>query len=552
MSEYSSLVRRRERGSLMAVLLILAMITIVAFSLVALAFQHWGFSKQAHHQQVARNLAESLAARAVAKMTVQRSFGTTEGDSLHITDPSNLGAEAFLAFTPAQAAAWQVPCSLNNQRDHSADTLGGARVPARAARLYARGVSGNASHVVEVMMYVPPYPYAVVASGPLTTRGSFVVSGVRSTEDYPGSPDAIPPDKRVMVAAASNSDSPDAVSLGPGTLINGDVQAVGNIHIEPGGVVRGAVKQNWDPAPLPDLSVTEYMKTCGAPSQRPFCQQVSSAMVTDLTVEWLVRREGDLEVQEDVRMEGGVLCVGGDLYVHGAVKGKGAIIVGGKTIIEGGADLSADGVVALLSRGDVTLVGKDQAASCLQGIVYTEGNLTARRMTILGSLMTKAPAGSGAVDLEDVNVVSAPVTVGTRGGLVGNPQTDDDELLWVAYAYPNPRGRGLRYRLNLKAVTNGFGGPFVINDVTSADNLTRREAEAMIIRVDAYVTPSMPAAMGGTMTSRDPLKGCISIMHKYFDDLENPPKEGSTFLNLDINRLLHPALEPRILLWRSL
>lgn len=546
----NTLVRRRERGSLVAILLILATIMVVAFSLVAMAFQHWGFGKQAHHQQVARNLAESLAAQAVARMTAQRAFGTTGDDSLRIRDADSPDAEAFLTFTPEKADMWHVPCSLNNQQDHSADTPGGARVPARTARLYARGVSGSASHLVEVMMYVPPYPYAVVSSGPLTTRGAFVVTGVRNVRDYTGSADDVPPTKRVMVTAASNSDAPAAVSLGPDTLINGDVQAVGSVRIAPGGVVRGAVKQNWDPAPLPDLSVAQYMAACSTPAQVRFAQQVTSATVTDLTVEWLVRRQGDLEVQEDVTMDGGVLYVEGDLHVRGGVKGKGAIIVGGKTTIDHGVELNADGVVALLSRGDVTLAGEDRAASFLQGIVYTEGNLSAHRMTILGSLMTKAPAGRGAVDLEDVTVVSAPVSLGTRGGLVGDPNTDDDEVVWIAYAYQNPSGPGLRYRLSLKTYSNEFSPP--IKDLAKADNLTRQEAEDMIVRVDSETTPGLKGANGGSMLSRDGSHGCLSKMRQYFDALENPTNEGDAFLNLDINRLLRPALEPRILLWRPL
>jgi cytoskeletal protein CcmA (bactofilin family) len=541
---------RGQGGSIPTTMIVLSVIMVLAFSMAVLAFHHWGFGQHAHSRQAVRNLAEALAAKVVARLAAERDYGAKAEpkDSLQLSDPDHPGAQAFLTFSPARAAALKVPCSLNNQEDNSTVGPAGDRVPARASQVFIKAVAPDVSYLMEVMMHVPPYPYAVVASGPLTTSGPFEVSGVRGAE---ASLDSLPASKRGMATVASNNASASAVNFAQGAMINGDVQTVGRVTMAPGCVVRGAVKQNWEPAPLPKMNVQQYMDACSTQTQLRFTQQVPSSNVSDLNVEWVVRRSGDLVVQGDLTLQGGVLYVQGNLHVHGSVAGKGAIIVGGTTRIDRGASLTADNVVALMSKGDVNLSGDGRASSYLQGVVYSEGNLTARRLTMLGCLITNAPPGSGSIHLDDVRVIGAPISVGSRGGLVCDPRTDDDEVVFSAFAYPNPRnprGNDMRYRITIKVYTDEGGA--MLQDVAVADNLTRQQAEDLVLQCDAAQAP-LKGSNGGTIVSREGKNGSLTRMRRYLDELEDPPPEGGEFLDFGINRLLQQAVQPRVLLWRS-
>jgi hypothetical protein len=183
--------------------------------------------------------------------------------------------------------------------------------------------------------------------------------------------------------------------------------------------------------------------------------------------------------------------------------------------------------------------------------VYSEGNVVASRLTVLGCLMTRAPAGQGAVRLEDVRVVAAPIAVGSRGGLICDPHTDDDEVIFTAYAYPNPAGsRELRYRINANWIISNAGS-HVMGTVGSADNLTRKQAEDLILQMDAATTPGLKGSNGGSITSREGKSQSLTNMRRYFAELEDPPPHGGVFLDFDINRLLRLAMQPRVLLWRA-
>jgi len=545
--------RSSRRGSVITTLFIIALVMMVAFSMTVMAFQHWTFGQGRHNRQVARNLAESAAALAVARLTESPAYGVDRlfTDTVSLTDPEDPNSFAAVTFSPTRALEFKMRSSFNNQSD---DAVPGTeiQIPPRTAQVLARARFRGEVYDAEVLMFVPPYPYVVVASGPLVIRGAFVATGVSNAGDWTGSIDTMPRAKQNMVTVASNNSTSESVSLGGRSDINGDLTSVGAIHIDPGGKVRGAVRAHTDAAPMPDLSVEEYQEKTTTGTQRRLGTAVSDATTGDMTVEWLVRCDGGLEINGDLIMEGGTLSVAGDLTVRGSIKGKGNVVVGGTTRVEGGTTLTADGVVAILCKGDVFLRGASKADSVLQGIVYSEGNVFASNLTVVGTLITNSAEGKGGVTLDEVNMIGAPVALGVRGGLVCHPGTDDDLVVFSAFAYPRPgdrTGRDLRYRLIAKKYTDEYGAPF-ITPLGVADNLTRQQAYDLIMKWDRETTPGMKGSAGGSILSREERKGSHTKVKEYFDALEKGPKKHELILNMDPNKLLRPAQVPRILMWR--
>jgi cytoskeletal protein CcmA (bactofilin family) len=534
-------------------MLVIGVIVVVAFSLTAMSFQHWGFGQRAHNRQVARNMAASVASLAAARLIADPALGAPvhADDTVTYADPDNPGASAVVTFVPAEAARLGIACSLNNQTETSVDGAG-SRVPRRTAQILAHGQCRGATAEVEMMLYVPPYPLALIASGPLTSTGGLVVSAIRDARDYQPDLSALPASKKAMATVASNDGGELAVELGPGAVINGNLQAVGQIKLAPDDVVKGAVMPQSNPAPLPDLDVSRALAACDTPQRRSWSIPAATRE-TDMHVEWMRRCEGSLQVDGDLTMDGATLVVTGDLHVTGSVKGKGSIVAGGAITIDRGADFDADNVVAVLAHGPITLSGVERAHSFLQGVVYSETSIRANHLTVLGTVMTKALPGQGAIALDDVSVVCAPVTVQTRFGLPASSGADDDESVWSATAYPDPAdptGKALRFDVSLISYSNDLhpnqqyqGG---------GSNLTRKQAEDLILQLD--LRAPHPGATGHNISNDKTMKGvpCVEILHQYFDKLEASPPDSSDMLNLDMNRLLKPAAQPRVLLWRYL
>jgi hypothetical protein len=216
--------------------------------------------------------------------------------------------------------------------------------------------------------------------------------------------------------------------------VAGDVQAVGNIQLAPGDdcQVGGEVRGGALPVSLPQVNL-QALDPAG-----PGCVDLPASM-TSQTLSGRGRASGSLLVNGDLELDAALLFVAGDLRVRGGVKGKGAIVVLGTTTIENGCSLDAGHRLALLSRGDVTLTGGGAQGSFFQGLVYTEGRLTANQLTLVGSVLAQ---GNGPVGLTESNVV----TLGdTQDYLLG----PDEVQLTMTVPIPQSLGhRQLRIRVS--------------------------------------------------------------------------------------------------------
>ena len=73
----------------------------------------------------------------------------------------------------------------------------------------------------------------------------------------------------------------------------------------------------------------------------------------------------------------------------------------------GGARLSSDANLALLSEGDVVLNGNGPEASYFQGTVFTKSGVQAEDLTVVGTLI--AAGRNDSVTLENARVFVTPV-----------------------------------------------------------------------------------------------------------------------------------------------
>lgn len=104
----------------------------------------------------------------------------------------------------------------------------------------------------------------------------------------------------------------------------------------------------------------------------------------------------------------------------------GAVIVTGKTSLEGGSNFAHLNGVALLSKGDISLKGTSFESSFFQGLVYTEGSVEAENLTVLGGLISNSQSPRDRVSLKDVRAIHAPELLEID---VGNPPVWSLEII---------------------------------------------------------------------------------------------------------------------------
>jgi hypothetical protein len=200
------------------------------------------------------------------------------------------------------------------------------------------------------------------------------------------------------------------------------------------------------------------------------------------------------------------------------LKGKGAVIVEGQTIVEGGVDLQAENTIALVGQGNVTLRGTGAETSYFRGQVYTEGDFTVDKITVLGTFLanSQAPGGSQ-VTLQDARVVQDPrhltMTIQTRppagapaapagGPAAGgsDPQTLSSGGYEIApgatYSFSAMTSDGAE---NIAYVKDGVfhsGDGTVIGEVTGMGPITIAMTDGNTMTVDSSGNPTVTDASG--------------------------------------------------------
>ena len=240
--------------------------------------------------------------------------------------------------------------------------------------------------------------YCIASSGGVSCNGPMLVAGVKSF-------DGVLPSVLDPGHVAGNG---DVTLVGPSTVVTGDVKAAGGISQGSGVSVEGQVEPQHSAVVLPAITVETYDPGASNPAARHLDPNYPG-----LTVDGLARREGDLVITvSGLELNNGLLFVHGNLVVHGGVSGTGAIICTGDVQLDGGGALATSNLAAVIARGNVTVNGTGQSSSFFRGLIYTEGDFTARAVTLVGAFVGNSSAPGGCrMELDNVRAVYDPQAV---------------------------------------------------------------------------------------------------------------------------------------------
>ena len=399
--------RTLNRGvSLASILLCLAVLVTALFLTVSASLSHLSLVGSLAQRQHAENLAEAALSQAMARgIQTDFEFGSRSTDRVQVSFAGLDDAEGIVTFNRGEFSEGFSSYNLNS--DASMVGAGGTNIPPESIHMVARGRVGNTERWVECVFHRPPYPDGLVATGSVEAEG-LQLSGVKESEKYLGGAlEEIEAEDRTKANLFANGRD----ATGPSILlkadcdIHGSVGSPGDIQIETGNLVRGEVLPRSEPRPIPALDIRSRMATL----------QINSVPVNLPTLDenWFSHSPGPLTVNGDLDLNGSALTVDGNLRVTGAIKGVGIILVDGSVeILDGGSSVTSTDQVAVAATGDITLSASDKEGNYFQGLLYSEGNVSASDITVVGTVVSNGKNGRpGNVVLDNVRFVRTPASV---------------------------------------------------------------------------------------------------------------------------------------------
>jgi hypothetical protein len=435
--------RRPSAGmSLAMVLCVLPIAVVMVMMLVSGAFCETTLVDRMSSVCQAHNLAQSMTACAIAQvMASNGTFGRLRCEVIQAQptwgDGKTRGVVSFSTVTPNWSTS--LPFSTNNLA-HDTNAPGwGRKVPPNTIDIIGTATCHGINASAETLVYVPPYPYAISASGPVHSDTGVTVAAVNDPKNLQSSISAIDPSALRPSALVSNSldvgPSP-AVVLEQPSKVMGDVQACGSILV-PANAVQGQSLPFSPPLPLPNVVIQNY---------EPQDSQVDTFLLPTeqgRALEGWSKGKQNVEVFGNLTLNSAGIYVDGDLTVHGALLGKGAVFATGSIALEAGespTDLTSDNQVAIAAQKNVTLTATSKDNNFFRGLVYTEGNFVADKITIMGAFVgnggkTGSSGASSAMTLNtdivqvpqythlDINIITSSTTTtpGASAGVINTP-----------------------------------------------------------------------------------------------------------------------------------
>lgn len=395
----------RKGASLATVMMVVALMMSLAFTVVAIAFNHLSLSNKSANITKARLLAEAALARTIEAMVKDRDFGlsgTAEQKTVRVTLPSLPdGSEGVVTFDPDVAKDEGVSYSTNNKSESPTTGAANKLVPGESFHLVALGKVKNATVRTEAIIVLPKFPFSMAAQGTIESNGGLVVAsvkpGVPYDLNYPIHEDDLEPGHIITNSKAGDG----AVVLAGENKIYGDLQSASGATIAADTSILGEVRLNSNDETLPKLQASNY-----DPELEPGLQTVNSG-AGQLEVEGFNKSYGSLTVDNGIKLNGGVLFVDGDLTVNaGGVTGKGALIATGKLTIVGDGEASTDQKAALIADGDILLKGASSSKAKFAGLLYTNGKLKAENLRLAGVFV--AAGDNSDVELANTEIYEDP------------------------------------------------------------------------------------------------------------------------------------------------
>lgn len=384
-------------------LLVVSVVSTLAFTVAAASLAHLNYTTRVSNGEQAQNLADSTISLAIERLLTTADFGANRASdaSLELKGDRGVGR---LSFNQTVARDWGIDYSTNNL-EGSNPVLGvdvQRPIPKAATQLIATATVGGVSRTVETVLYVPPFPYAVACAGPFHSTGRLEVGAVNQLASIQSLTE-LDPARLLAAHLASNAVGEQAMVLGPESIIRGDVRSAGQIQMDNTVEIDGEVRSGSDPVSIPKENVASYdPELLGKPN----LQILTPGTVAAPTYQGFAKVTGDMTVDNGLRLDDGVLFVNGNLVVNGGLQGSGALFVTKNLTITGSSTLSTDNTVAIMAGGDVSMVGGGSYSSAFQGLMYTEGNFTARQISLMGVFIQNNP--NATVEISDAKLIYAP------------------------------------------------------------------------------------------------------------------------------------------------
>lgn len=398
--------RRVRGGTLLTVLVVVALATMAAFTVAGASYYNLMASQRLASATAARNLAESVLTQAVARLARDREFGS-HAETLRIdrrTIP-DLGEEdgAVVTFDPAlglPTSTWNVTGEVGTRG------WKGATVPRQSVHLMARGVSNGSERIVEALVHFPRFAFTVASTGDLVLDHA-MVAAIPNPDDVrrDGSGKIVtPPEDMQPGDALSNR----KMFVKNSSLVTGDAQAHLEVAVDRNSVVEGELRRPVAPEDIPLIDIATF-----DPGDREYSVELDAA-IDGQELAGVQRASGSLAVNGDLALDNALLYVPGDLTVNGGLRGTGAVFVTGNVLVKGATNLTAADGVALLAGGDLHLQGSSTDRQVFQGLLYSRGNLLVEKITVLGTVICHGRLGSERLVLNETRLIWTQTKAGTE------------------------------------------------------------------------------------------------------------------------------------------
>lgn len=612
----------RRGSALGTVLLLLSVGLLISFTAASVGVFNAQLSTAQETHDHAKNLAESAVARALAELAKTENFGADRaaGKAIVVTVPGLPAAwKGYLSFNAGEAGAEGTGYSSNyyNQDTHQMGSLN-RDVPPNTIHLIGLGVCGTTRYQAECLYYKPPYPYGLGSSG-LIEAENVLVAGIKSGASFSGNYSGLPNNQKTPAHVFSNrvSSAPgdSSLRLGPGCDIRGNAGAVGNVTVAGTSTVEGEVQPYTYKRPIPEINIDAiYTQIASAAGDWSFSGAGAAPVKgagngSTLPFSGYMVLNGNQSFPGDLMMNGCALFVDGNLNVGGTVRGTGVILSRGSISLNSGAAFDATESLALCAKGDIHLSGADRDTFFFHGLVYSEGDIYADGITVLGSVVanSRGNTAKGNLHLHDMSihpgggvgifsVIGKPfdplyLNTGASNNSGGNTDEDNDAVTVRVDGYIDSAGKQ-RYNAYLwyapdedfleQGGSNGYeANGWLLGDVTRpfvVSNVDRPTLEKQLNIImhrcnfdneggpvpanPAFPTylfpPNMtdpPTVIGpGVPDYPAPNHNLVNVrVHDaVVKQIDDATKGTGPVISVDLNRVTPATEKPRVLLYRQL
>lgn len=364
-----SLTKARRALSLPMLLLFIGLAATLTFAVAGRFGARMRFTRELEFGSQAENLASSGLSEMVARVRHDNNYGTTASTyTVERIVPHTYDAKAgySLTFDPARPGH-----SVNNIKGDAPVVTDDGTCPPGAMLVICTGHCNGYTRTSRALIAVPPYPYAISSSGPIRSKDGLTLGSVPSGYEPTKGLDLSKLTAAEMMTKGQDDANGAALVIKGKSTIVGKARSAGSADVDLTQVeVRGEIVPNakTDDVPVLDLSALDF-------TSDPSTQTISENTFSDAkTMSGLLQWTGaDLKFEKGLDLNGATVRVRGNLVINGPLTGNGALLVDGNVTVTGGAALSSDNKVAILSAGSVSITGTGRDSSFVQGIVYAAG-----------------------------------------------------------------------------------------------------------------------------------------------------------------------------------